>query len=51
MIQRTLYVLAVRDLEKSAAFYRDVGFDVREIEFGLRTSDGHRIMIGQEINT
>ncbi len=121
MIERTLYVLAVRKLEESAAFYRDVlGFDVQEIgdpgwrmfvrdgcqimagecrdslpahdlgdhsyfayfivddvdvyhaavvakgaeitkplraepwglrEFGLRTIDGHRIMIGQEIGS
>ena len=32
MITRTMYVLAVPDLERSAAFYRDVlGFEVREI--------------------
>jgi uncharacterized glyoxalase superfamily protein PhnB len=120
MIQRTLYVLAVPDLERSGAFYREVlGFTVHEIgdpgwrmfvrdecrimagecpdaipanelgdhsyfgyfvvddvdadyervmahsaevikplrdepwgmrEFGLRTVDGHRIMIGQDID-
>lgn len=83
MIRDHLYVLAVPDLERSAAFYRDVlGFAVHEMgdpgwrmfirdgcrimagaefvkplrdepwgmrEFGLRTADGHRIMIGQEM--
>ena len=83
-------MLAVPDLQRSAAFYRDVlGFEVRVIgdhsyfaylvvddvdgyhrqvvaagaeivkplatepwgmrEFGLRTADGHRIMVGQEM--
>ena len=116
MIHRTIYVLAVPDLEKSAAFYRDaLGFEVHDIgdpgwrmfcrimaghcpdaiapgelgdhsyfaylvvddvdefhestvaqgveiiktlrdepwgmrEFGLRTIDGHRMMIGQELS-
>ena len=119
MIRRTLFVLAVPDLERSAAFYRDVlGFEIRSMgdpgwrmyvwgecrimagecpdaippaelgdhscfaylvvddvdawhervasagaeivkalaseawgmrEFGLRTIDGHRIMIGQDL--
>lgn len=32
MIQRTRYVIAVHDLERSARYYRDVlGFDVKEI--------------------
>jgi predicted enzyme related to lactoylglutathione lyase len=118
-IQRTIFVLAVPDLQRSGAFYRDVlGFEIREIgdpgwlmfvrddcrimagrcpnaipaaqlgdhsyfgylvvddadayydrvvlagaeiikplasepwgmrEFGLRTVDGHRIMIGQDL--
>ncbi len=51
MIQRTLHILAVRDLEKSAAFYRDVmGFEVREIgDPGWRmfVRDGCRIMAGE----
>jgi uncharacterized glyoxalase superfamily protein PhnB len=51
MIERTLYVLAVRGLEKSAAFYRDVmGFEVREIgDPGWRmfVRDGCRIMAGE----
>ena len=120
-IQRTMYVLAVLDLEKSAVYYRDVlGFSIHEIgdpgwrmfvkdtcrimaghcpdaiqpgelgdhayfgyfivddvdtyfdfvasrgadlikplksepwgmrEFGIRTIDGHRIMIGQDLET
>lgn len=120
MIQRTMHVIAVPDLARSAAYYRDVlGFTVHELgdggwrmyvqgacrvmagecrdalppadtgdhsyfaylvvddiaaryqelcnkqidvikqlrdepwgmrEFGLRTADGHRIMIGQEIS-
>lgn len=120
MIQRTIYVLAVPDLDASAAFYRDVlGFTIHDIgdpgwrmfvrdrchimagecpdaipakelgdhsyfgyfvvdtvdayyervvangaevikplqdepwgmrEFGLRTVDGHRIMIGQDLD-
>jgi predicted enzyme related to lactoylglutathione lyase len=51
MIQRTLHVLAVRDLNASAAFYRDVmGFDVLEIgDPGWRmfVRDGCRIMAGE----
>ena len=51
MIQRTLYVLAVPDLEASGAFYRDVlGFTVQEIgDPGWRmfVRDGCRIMAGQ----
>jgi predicted enzyme related to lactoylglutathione lyase len=51
VIQRTHYVLAVRDLEKSAAYYRDVmGFEVREIgDPGWRmfVRDGCRIMAGE----
>ncbi|MEB3358088.1 MAG: VOC family protein [Synechococcales bacterium] len=50
MIQRTLYVLAVADLEVSGAFYRDVlGFEVHEIgDPGWRmfVRDGCRIMAG-----
>lgn len=50
MIQRTIFVLAVRDLESSAAYYRDVlGFEVREIgDPGWRmfVRDGCRIMAG-----
>ena len=49
-IQRTMYVLAVTDLEKSAAFYRDVlGFAIHEIgDPGWRifVKDGCRIMAG-----
>jgi uncharacterized glyoxalase superfamily protein PhnB len=120
-VRRAMFVIAVRDLERSSAFYRDVlGFEVRDIgdpgwrmyvreecrimagecpgaipaaqlgdhsyfaylvvddveawheraaatgaeivkqlasdkwgmrEFGLRTVDGHRIMLGQEIRS
>ena len=50
MIQRTMYVLAVPDLEASGAFYRDVlGFTVEEIgDPGWRmfVLDGCRIMAG-----
>lgn len=49
-IQRTIYVLAVLDLEKSAAFYRDVlGFAIHEIgDPGWRmfVKDTCRIMAG-----
>ena len=49
-ILRTSFVLAVPDLERSAAFYRDVlGFEVREIgDPGWRVfvRDGCRIMAG-----
>ena len=51
MITRTMYVLAVPDLERSAAFYRDVlGFEVREIgDPGWRIfeKDVCRIMAGE----
>ncbi|SFC64441.1 VOC family protein [Massilia yuzhufengensis] len=93
MIKHHLYVLAVPDLERSAAFYRDVlGFSIHDMgdpgwrmyvrdgcrimadawharalaagavlvkqladepwgmrEFGVRTVDGHRIMIGHQL--
>ena len=49
-IQRTIYVLAVPDLEKSAEFFRDVlGFTIHEIgDQGWRmfARDGCRIMAG-----
>ena len=49
-IQRTLYVLAVPDLEKSIGFYRDVlGFTIHEIgDPGWRifAKDNCRIMAG-----
>ena len=63
-VRRTLFVLAVPDLARPAAFYRDVlGSAGAEIvkapatepwgmrEFGLRTIDGHRIMVGQDLET
>ncbi|MBE9098016.1 VOC family protein [Vacuolonema iberomarrocanum] len=50
MIQHTMYVLAVPDLEASGAFYRDVlGFSIEEIgDPGWRmfVRDGCRIMAG-----
>lgn len=50
MIQRTIYVLAVTDLEASSAYYRDVlGFTIYEIgDPGWRMFelDGCRIMAG-----
>ena len=50
MIQRTMFVLAVPDLERSGAFYRDaLGFEIREIgDPGWRMfeRDGCRIMAG-----
>lgn len=50
MIQRTMYVLAVRDLQASAAYYRDVlGFSIRGIGddgWRLFERDGCRIMAG-----
>jgi uncharacterized glyoxalase superfamily protein PhnB len=50
MIDRTMYVLAVLDLEASAAFYRDVlGFEIHEIgDPGWRmfVRDACRIMAG-----
>lgn len=49
-IRRTIFVLAVRDLGRSAAFYRDVlGFEIREIgDPGWRmfVRDDCRIMAG-----
>lgn len=49
-IQRTIYVLAVPDLEKSAEFFRDVlGFTIHEIgDQGWRmfAKDNCRIMAG-----
>jgi catechol 2,3-dioxygenase-like lactoylglutathione lyase family enzyme len=46
VVEQAMHVIAVPDLAISSAFYRDVlGFEVREI--GLRTIDGHRIMIGK----
>src|SRR5947208_287468 len=51
MIERTIFVLAVPNLDRSAAFYRDVlGFSVREIgDPGWRMfeRDACRIMAGQ----
>lgn len=41
MIRDHMYVLAVHDLDRSAAFYMR--------EFGLRTVDGHRLMLGHEL--
>jgi predicted enzyme related to lactoylglutathione lyase len=50
-ILRTSFVLAVPDLERSAAFYRDVlGFEVREMGdpgWRLFVRDGCRIMAGE----
>jgi predicted enzyme related to lactoylglutathione lyase len=50
MIHNSLFVLAVPDLEKSGAFYRDVlGFEIREMgDPGWRmfVCDGCRIMAG-----
>jgi predicted enzyme related to lactoylglutathione lyase len=50
-ILRTAFVLAVPDLERSAAFYRDVlGFEVREIGdpgWRLYVRDACRIMAGE----
>lgn len=50
MITRHLYVLAVPNLARSRAFYRDVlGFDVRELAPGwlLYVRDGCEIMAGE----
>ena len=51
MITGTMYVLAVPDLERSAAFYRDVlGFEVRDLgDPGWRmfVKDSCRIMAGE----
>jgi predicted enzyme related to lactoylglutathione lyase len=50
-ILRTTFVLAVPDLERSAAFYRDVlGFEVREIGdpgWRMYVRDACRIMAGE----
>lgn len=50
MIQRTMYVLAVPDLKKSAQFYRDqLGFEIQEIgDDGWRifSRDSCQIMAG-----
>ena len=50
-ILRTRFVLAVADLDRSAAFYRDVlGFEVQEIGdpgWRLFVRDGCRIMAGE----
>ena len=50
MIKRHMYVLAVPNLARSSAFYRDVlGFDVRELGPGwlLYSKDGCQIMAGE----
>jgi catechol 2,3-dioxygenase-like lactoylglutathione lyase family enzyme len=51
VIQRTMFVLAVPDLERSGAFYRDVlGFEVRELGdpgWRLFVRDSCRIMAGR----
>ena len=51
MIHRTMFVLAVPDLERSGAFYRDVlGFEIREMGapgWRLFVRDGCRIMAGE----
>ena len=50
MIQRTMYVLAVQDLQESADYYRDVlGFTIHEIGDGgwrMFVRDSCRIMAG-----
>lgn len=51
MIQRTLYVLAVPDLERSGAFYRDVlGFTIHEMGdpgWRMLVRDACQIMVGE----
>ena len=50
MIQRTTYVLAVHDLDVSAAFYRDaLGFEIHPLADGWRVfvRDSCRIMAGE----
>lgn len=51
MIDRTMFVLAVPDLEASSAFYRDVlGFEIREMDdpgWRMFVRDGCRIMAGE----
>jgi catechol 2,3-dioxygenase-like lactoylglutathione lyase family enzyme len=51
MIESTRFVLEVPDLAISSAFYKDVlGFQTNEMgEFGLKTIDGHRIMVGSSL--
>lgn len=53
MIKHHMYVLAVPDLERSAAFYRDVlGFSIHEMGdpgWRMYVRDGHRIMIGHAL--
>jgi catechol 2,3-dioxygenase-like lactoylglutathione lyase family enzyme len=50
-ILRTMFVLAVPNLQRSAAFFRDVlGFEIREIGdpgWRLYVRDGCRIMAGE----
>jgi len=50
-IQRTIFVIAVPDLARSAAFYRDaLGFEIKEIGdpgWRMYVRDGCRIMAGQ----
>ena len=49
-IQRTIYILAVPDLERSAGFYRDIlGFNIHEIGdpgWRMYVKDSCRIMAG-----
>ena len=50
MIKRHMYVLAVPDLARSSAFYRDVlGFEIHELATGwlMYTKDSCRIMAGE----
>ncbi len=51
MIQRTLFVIAVRDLAVSSAFYRDIlGFTIEDIGdpgWRMYVQDGCRIMAGE----
>jgi predicted enzyme related to lactoylglutathione lyase len=50
MIERHMYVLAVPDLARSSAFYRDVlGFSVRDMAPGwlLYVKDSYQIMAGE----
>jgi catechol 2,3-dioxygenase-like lactoylglutathione lyase family enzyme len=50
MIKQHMYVLAVPDLARSSAFYRDVlGFEIRDLADGWRlyVKDSCRIMAGR----
>lgn len=51
LIKRGMYVIAVPDLERSAAFYRDaLGFEIEEIGdpgWRMYARDGCRIMAGE----